>query len=194
MKIWDWLSVNNKKRNKDVLFDRIFCLIYQTFFEKKTCLKIFFDHSPSPPIFPSFEITVLPTSIASPVMTVKFSFFCAFLKKNLFQRISVGILLFVLLIRSNELYATNRISIFLLPISATQKQWVNLQAKHGWLWLGFDLLKLNYATFFFIKNSFRIWWFNPFQSMEVLYLNFIPIKKIFHYIKVPCISMYIRLR
>lgn len=136
----------------------------------------------------------MPTSIASPVMTVKFSFFCAFLKKNLFQRISVGILLFVLLIRSNELYATNRISIFLLPISATQKQWVNLQAKHGWLWLGFDLLKLNYATFFFIKNSFRIWWFNPFQSMEVLYLNFIPIKKIFHYIKVPCISMYIRLR
>lgn len=100
--------------------------------------------------------------------------------------------MFVLLIRSNKLYATNRISIFLLPISATQKQWVNLQAKHGWLWLGFDLLKLNYATFFFIKNSFRIWWFNPFQSMEVLYLNFIPIKKIFHYIlkfhAYPCIS------
>lgn len=28
-----------QKKNKNVLFDRIFCLIYQTFFEKKTCLK-----------------------------------------------------------------------------------------------------------------------------------------------------------
>lgn len=30
-----------QKKNKNVLFDRIFCLIYQTFFEKKNLFKKF---------------------------------------------------------------------------------------------------------------------------------------------------------
>lgn len=108
------------------------------------------------------------------------------------KRISVGILLFVLLIRSNELYATNRISIFLLPISATQKQWVNLQAKHGWLWLGFDLLKLNYATFFFPSKTVSVFddsiLFKAWKSC--IWISY-PLKRSFIILKFhayPCVS------